>query len=349
MTTPTLIHPPPLQAGDRVAVLSPSSPAAAEFPQVFDLGLTRLREVLDLEPVEFPTTRAPSATPQQRAADLNTAFADDSIRAVIASIGGDDQLKVLAHLDAPLIQANPKPFLGYSDNTNLHHFLWGLGIVSYYGGSVMVQLGRPVAMHPLTVESWRNALFDHGPVPLTQPTESGDEELMWSDPGALDTEPVLSAAEPWQWHGPRRVVESPSWGGCFEIVAVQLTAGRYLRPDTDYDGCVLFMETSEELPSADAVSRVLMCMGERGLLQRFPAVVMGRPKAWSFEQRLAPAAKREYVERQRAALLAALAEYHPDAVCVTGVDFGHTDPQLVMPHGGLFRVDGVEQQITVTY
>ena len=78
-----------------------------------------------------------------------TAFTDPDIRAVIASIGGEDELKVLAHLDPDLLAASPKPFFGYSDNTNLHLFLWNLGLVSYLGGSIMVQFGWPLAMHPV--------------------------------------------------------------------------------------------------------------------------------------------------------------------------------------------------------
>ena len=86
--------------------------------------------------------------PAARAADVNAAFADPEITAILTSIGGDDQIKILKHLDADLIAANPKPFFGLSDNTNLHNYLWNLGIVSYYGGAVMTELGRPGSINP---------------------------------------------------------------------------------------------------------------------------------------------------------------------------------------------------------
>jgi len=41
--------------------------------------------------------------------------------------------------------------------------------------------------------------------------------------------------------------------------------------------------------------------------------------------------------------------YAPETMVVFGVDFGHTDPQLVIPYGGLIRVDGPARRITVTY
>ena len=49
-----------------------------------------------------------------------------------------------------------------------------------------------------------------------------------------------------------------------------MQAGR-VAADEAYHGGVLFLETSEEMPSAAEVYRMLRCMGERGLLERFAA------------------------------------------------------------------------------
>jgi muramoyltetrapeptide carboxypeptidase LdcA involved in peptidoglycan recycling len=43
-----------------------------------------------------------------------------------------------------VLTASPKPFFGYSENTNLHVFPVNLGLVSYLGGSIMVQFGGPL-------------------------------------------------------------------------------------------------------------------------------------------------------------------------------------------------------------
>jgi muramoyltetrapeptide carboxypeptidase LdcA involved in peptidoglycan recycling len=346
---PAIAYPPKPSRGDRVAVLSPSSRAAAIFPAPFDLGLARLREEFELEPVEFPTTRAEEASPAARARDVNAAFADPGIKAVIASIGGEDELKVLPHLDPDVLAANPKPFIGYSDNTNLHLFLWRLGIVSYHGASVMVELGRPVSMHPATRESLAQALFTRQTARLAPPAECSDEEAPWDDPATFSRERAMRPAEPWSWHGPQVSVTGPAWGGNLEILDFHLRTGRHLLPDESYTGAVLLGETSEELPSADYVYRVLMCMGERGLLQRFAAIVWGRPKAWSFEHRNSLEERQAYTAAQRDAVLAAAAEYHPGVPLVFGVDFGHTDPQYVIPSGGDVTVDGANQQLLVAY
>jgi muramoyltetrapeptide carboxypeptidase LdcA involved in peptidoglycan recycling len=308
-----------------------------------------LREDFELVPVEYPTTRAAQASPEERAWDVHAAFADTHVKAIVTTIGGEDELKVLAHLDQTTIADNPKPFFGYSDNTNLLLYLWNLGLVSYHGGAVMIQFGRPGSMNPATRESLEHALFTSGPRTLTEPEQATDEERSWLKPEELSLEPPMFPAEPWSWHGPRARVSGPAWGGNLEIVDFQLRAGRYLLPLERYDGAVLFLETSEEMPSATFVSRVLMCMGERGLLQRFAAVVWSRPKAWSFEQPNDQAAKGRYVTEQREAVLAALAEYHPGVPLLVGVDFGHTDPQFVIPIGGDVTIDSEQERIEVTY
>jgi muramoyltetrapeptide carboxypeptidase LdcA involved in peptidoglycan recycling len=51
---------------------------------------------------------------------------------------------------------------------------------------------------------------------------------------------------------------------------------------------------------------------------------------------------------QRDAVLAAVAEYHPNIPLVFGVDLGHTDPQLIIPSGGEITVDAQARRLLVT-
>lgn len=289
------------------------------------------------------------ASPEERAAGIHAAFADPDIKAVIAGIGGDDQIAVLPHLDAALLRANPKPFFGYSDNTNLLLFLRNLGIVAYHGGSVMVQLGRPGAMHPATADSFRAALFAPGEYELTAPRTYGDIEGPWDDPRTFESEPAMESADTWSWHNADRVVEGIGWGGNLEILSWLLMAYRAVLPPDAYAGNVLFPETSEEMPNDREVHRILMLMGERGLLRRFPALLTARAKSWSFENRFDAEQRAEYRRGRREAVLKALRRYAPDTMVVFDVDLGHTDPQLVVPVGGRIRVDGPARRIFVTY
>jgi muramoyltetrapeptide carboxypeptidase LdcA involved in peptidoglycan recycling len=346
---PPPAYPPKPRPGDRVAVISPSSGLPGLFPLPFELGLTRLRDKFGLVPVEYPATRRMGSGAAERAADIHAAFADPGITAVLASIGGDDQITVLRHLDAGLLRANPKPFFGYSDNTCLLAYLAELGIVGYHGGQVMVQFGRPHAMHPVTAESLRAALFSSGDYELRPVTEYGDVDRDWADPATFRSAPPMRRCDGWSWHGDRRLVRGPCWGGNLETVSWLLMAGLCVGPPERYQGGVLFLETSEELPPAEGVYRILRNMGVRGLLRQFPAMLFGRAKAWSLDDPTTPERRDAYQAEQRAAIRRALHEYAPGAMAVLDVDLGHTDPQLVLPYGGMVTVDGPARRITVSY
>jgi muramoyltetrapeptide carboxypeptidase LdcA involved in peptidoglycan recycling len=346
---PALAVPPKLKPGDRVAIVSPSYAAPGEYPEQHEQAMSRLRSDFDLEPVEYPTTRQLGAPAVDRAADLMAAYADPAVRAVLATIGGDDQITVLPHLDPKPFLADPKPFVGYSDNTNLLNWLWNQGVAAYHGGSTMVHLARGAGLQPIHVDSLRAAMFTGGDLEI-HPVESfSDEEIGWSNPESLYRSAPAIPSPGWIWHQPDAVVTAPTWGGNLEVLHWNLAADRWIRPVEDYAGCVLLLETSEEMPSAEEVFRMLRNAGERGLLQQFPAVVVGTAKAAALGNVKSQDERARYRDEQRAAILRALDHYNPEAMAVFGVDFGHTDPQWILPYGGQLTVDGPARRITAHF
>jgi muramoyltetrapeptide carboxypeptidase LdcA involved in peptidoglycan recycling len=312
-----------------------------------------VRDVLGVEPVESASTRR-SASPQQRAQDLMAGFTDPDISAVLATIGGDDQITVLRHLDPDAVREHPTRFLGYSDNTNLLNWLWFHGVAGFHGGSTQVHVGPGPQIHPDHLTSLRAALFG-GEVAITEAAEFGEDEVSWGRPEALTHPPRMRAAPPWTWRHADRVVTGPTWGGTLEILAWTLAVGRWVLPNDAYKGCILLLETSEERPPAREVFRMLRNMGERGLLEQFAAVLLARARA-SDEQApdIGPRGPSDedrdrYRAEQEEAVLRALDTYCPGVPVVVGVDFGHTSPQWVVPYGGTITVDGPARRILATY
>ena len=345
----SLIHPRKAVAGDKVALLSPSFAAPAVAPEVHEQAMRRLEELTGLVPVEYPTTRRLGASPRDRAADLNAAFADPEIRAVLATIGGEDQITVVPHLDADLVRADPKPFLGYSDNTNLLNWLWTHGVAGFYGGSTQVQLGPGPAADEVHATSLRAALLTGGRVELTEPGESEDIGLDWQDPAALTEYGDREPTEPWTWAGPARSVTGPTWGGCAEVVQWMLTAGRFPADPAVLNGGVLLLETSEELIPARELGWIMRALGERGLLAAVDAVLVARPPTSSFDVRPTPDERAARRAEQREVAIETVHRYNPDAVIVVGVPFGHTRPQWILPYGGDITVDGASQTVWADY
>ncbi|SDJ88847.1 Muramoyltetrapeptide carboxypeptidase LdcA (peptidoglycan recycling) [Actinopolyspora mzabensis] len=342
-------HPRKARPGDRIAVLSPSFAAPAVGSAVHEQALRRLRNIAGLVPVEFPTTRKLDATARERAADLNAAFADPEIRAVLTTSGGDDQITVVPHLDAELVANDPKPFLGYSDNTNLLNRLWTLGVPGYYGGSTQVQLGPGPHVDPVHERSLRAALLTGERIELTEPGESEDIGHDWNDPRALSEFGEREATEPWTWAGPAESRTGRTWGGCVEVLQWLLTAGRFPVDPAVLDGGVLLLETSEELIPAREFGWILRSLGERGILRAVDAVVIARPPTSNFTVRPTAEQRRENRAEQRDTAISVVHAYNPDAVVVVGPPFGHTRPQWIVPYGGFMTVDGANGRLFADY
>lgn len=345
----TLVQPRKAVPGDRVAVLSPSFAAPGFAPEVHEQAMRRLEELTGLLPVEYPTTRRLGASAQERAADLNAAFADPGIRAVLATIGGDDQITVVPHLDPAAVRSDPKPFLGTSDNTNLVNWLWTQGVAAFYGGSTQVHLGPGPSVDAVHARSLRAALLTGERLEITEPGESEDFGLDWQDPAALTEHGDRGPAEPWTWAGPHRRVTGRTWGGCAEVLQWILTAGRFPADPAVLDGGVLLLETSEELIPALEFGRILRGLGERGLLGAIDAVLVARPPTSNFDVHPTPAERAARRAEQRDVAVDTVRRYNPDAVVVVGVPFGHTRPQWILPHGGTVIVDGDQHRLWADY
>ncbi len=344
-----LVSPRKARPGDKIAVLSPSFAAPAVAPAVHEQALERLEAITGLVPVEFPTTRRLGASARDRADDLNAAFADPAIRAVLATIGGEDQITVVPHLDAALLTKDPKPFLGYSDNTNLLNWLWTNGVSGYYGASTQVHLGPGPEVDPIHEQSLRAALLTGERLELTDPGESEDIGRDWNDPRALTEFGQREPTEPWTWAGPARSITGRTWGGNIEVIQWLLTAARFPTDPGVLAGGILLVESSEELIPAREFGWILRSLGERGALSVVDAVVVARPPTSDFTTRPTAEERRAKRDEQRDTAIDIVRTYNPDAVVVVGLPFGHTRPQWVVPYGGFMTVDGESRRLFADY
>jgi muramoyltetrapeptide carboxypeptidase LdcA involved in peptidoglycan recycling len=336
------------EPGDAVAIVSPSFAAPEFFPAVHEQALQRLTAITGLVPVEYPTTRKTSS-PQDRARDLNEAFADPSIRAVLAVVGGEDQITVIPHLDPAAVRADPKPFLGYSDNTNILNWLWCHGVAGFYGGSTQVHLGPGPAVDACHAASLRAALITGERVEITEPGESEDIGKRWDDPEALTEYGTREATEPWLWAGPERSVTGRTWGGCAEVIQWILTAGRFPADPSIVNGGVLLLETSEEVIPAREFGWIMRSLGERGVLAAVDAIIVARPPAEDIHTKRSAAERHAHRAMQCETALEIARRYNPDAVVCVGPPFGHTRPQWIVPYGGTMTIDGTLRKIWAEY
>lgn len=327
----------------KVAVLSPSRSAPALGPEVHEQAMRRLREEFGLEPVEYPTTRQFDSYPEDRARDLMAAFTDPEIEAIFVTLGGDDQVTVIPFLDPEIIAAHPTPFFGYSDNTNVLNLLHSLGIRAFHGGNTQVQIGAGPHIDDITVRSLRAALEGAGVLEITDPGESEDHGILWSDPLALEVNGLRESTKPWRWSGPARRVSGRTWGGCFEVITQMSLADRIPRAE-DLEGSILMFEASQRLTNTHGIMEIVRALGEADIIAAARGVMIARPPSRSLF--LADYRDRE---EQYDAVTEQVELYNPEAVVVCGVPFGHTRPQWILPYGGEVTLDGEEQRIFADY
>lgn len=89
--------------------------------------------------------------------------------------------------------------------------------------------------------------------------------------------------------------------------------------------------------------------GERGWLDKFQAILVGRPKAWEFDKQNSEEVKAKYSEEQRKTVVDVFRQYNPTIPIVQNLDFGHTDPQVALPNGGKVKVVGSTKKIYLSY
>jgi muramoyltetrapeptide carboxypeptidase len=139
------IKPTRLKKGCQIGVVSPSTPVTPGDEQL-RRGVALLEGMgftVQLGKHVFSNTLGYSASPLEKAEDINTMFADESIQAIICSQGGQTANTALPFLDWGIIRDNSKIFLGMSDITVLLNAIFlKTGLITFHGHDLVWGLGR---------------------------------------------------------------------------------------------------------------------------------------------------------------------------------------------------------------
>ena len=269
------------------------------------------------------------------------AFSDPSIKAIISTIGGDDSIRILPYLDLDVIRSNPKIFLGYSDTTITHFACFKAGLVSFYGPSIMAGFGENGGMFPYMIDSVRRTLFSSTPPGVVESNRNGwtVEMLNWAKPENQSQKRRLNPSVGWQYLQGRGIRRGHLIGGCFEVLDWLLGTNFWPKPKT-WENAILFLETSEDAPTPDAVMYGLRTCAALGVLHKLSGILFARPGG-----QIPPEKFKEYDE----AILRVVTgeEGLRDLPVVANMDFGHTDPMFVIPYGVEAEIDCEEQRFSI--
>ncbi|HZF44644.1 MAG TPA: LD-carboxypeptidase [Sphingomonadaceae bacterium] len=187
---------------------------------------------------------------RERADDVNAMYADKDVRAVFAVRGGWGSARVLPFLNWPLIRANPKLLIGFSDITALH-----LAFAARAGFTTIHGPGAGSDWTKFSLDAFRGLVFD-GLTPVYRAPEGADDRLVQRTGRTRTFRPGKAAG---------RLL-----GGNLTVLTA-LMGTPYL---PSFDGAILFLEDTNE--AEYRIDRMLTQLALGGVLQRVAGVAFGQ-------------------------------------------------------------------------
>ena len=234
-----ITRPAKLQPGDRVAILGASSASGMTAEEI-----EKNVRSMDLEPVLYESATARhgnlAGTDYVRSRDINLAFADDSIKGIIAIQGGYGFQRVLPLLDWEMIKAHPKFFGGFSDVTAMLVPLNNCGMESYH----MPMPSNWIEADEFSRSKIRSILFD--------------DVTTYENPEGYPRKTLVGGK-----------AEGPLAGGNLSM----LTSSMGTPYEIQTEGKILFIEDVHE--ATYRIDRMLTQMRNAGLIQKANGIVFG--------------------------------------------------------------------------
>ena len=344
-----------LKNGDKVAIVSLSKGLLGEefVKHNLEIGTRRLKE-FGLNPVCMPNALKGIAYleshPEKRAEDLIQAFKDDSIKGIICAIGGNDTYRTIPYLmENPgflkAVRTNPKLFTGFSDTTVNHFMFYRLGLVTYYGMSLIPDIGEiSENMLPYTERYFKCYLETSEPFKSIHPSDVWYEERKDFSAKSIGQNRVSHVDNKgYELLQGQLVFEGELLGGCIDSIYDMLEPDTHKDEPTiilqysifpsleEWKGKILFLETSEVKENPEVLRKMLMKLKKLGIFAVINGIIFGKPQDEVF------------YEEYKQILIEVVDDQ--EVPIVYNVNFGHATPRCVLPIGVKARVDTLKQEI----
>lgn len=126
-----------LKKGDTIGVIAPSNYIEKDDLEYINASIALMEASgfkVKFGKYVFENTLGYGTSPEKRAADINWAFKDDEVKAIMCVKGGEDSNTTLDYIDYEMINKHPKIICGFSDNTSILNAIHEkTGLVTYHG------------------------------------------------------------------------------------------------------------------------------------------------------------------------------------------------------------------------
>lgn len=126
-----------LKKGDTIGVIAPSNYIEKDDLEYINASIALMEASgfkVKFGKYVFEDTLGYGTSPEKRAADINWAFTDGEVKAIMCVKGGEDSNTTLDYIDYEMIKKYPKIICGFSDNTSILNAIHEkTGLVTYHG------------------------------------------------------------------------------------------------------------------------------------------------------------------------------------------------------------------------
>lgn len=126
-----------LKKGDTIGVIAPSNYIEKDDLEYINASIALMEASgfkVKFGKYVFEDTLGYGTSPEKRAADINWAFKDGKVKAIMCVKGGEDSNTTLDYIDYEMIKKHPKIICGFSDNTSILNAIHEkTGLVTYHG------------------------------------------------------------------------------------------------------------------------------------------------------------------------------------------------------------------------
>ena len=331
----SLTIPSQLNIGDIVATVSLSSGCAGDYPVDlrYKIGIERMKNEFGLNAISMPNSMKGSKyiyeNPKARAEDLMEAFERKDVKAIISNVGGEDCVRILPYLDYSLIRKNPKIVLGFSDFTTIHLLCYYCGLRSYYGPAVLTDFAENVNMYNYTKKWIKKTLFSSDVIGNIYSSKYWtSQRLEWAEVSNNNIKREVYPHEGVKLIQGKGVVRGHLLGGCINVL--DRLRGLNIFPCIDeWDGAILFIETSNSELSPQMSRYFLRSLAALGVFEKIEGIVFGKPY------------NNLYYDEFNAELLRIVAyeQGRDNLPILCNLNFGHTSPSFIIPYGAEAEID----------
>ena len=180
-------------------------------------------------------------------------------------------------------------------------------------------------------KSCKTILFENPETYAYKPYDSYHEGYLdWSDKSNVGKVNPSSENSGWNWLQGNSIVQGELFGGCIEVLEF-MKSTKFWPNDDFWNGKILFLETSEDKPSPEQVKWMLRNYGMQGVFDKISALIIGRARDYSDEEKK---------ELDEIVIKIVKTEFKNNTLpIITNMDFGHTDPQWILPLGTKAEID----------